>query len=158
MSQPKRIAALAGFKSGTKNVLIATDVASRGLDIPSVDLVINYDIPTNGKEYIHRVGRTARAGRTGRAISFVTQYDVELFQRIENMLGNKMDAYPAQEDTVLLLHQRVSEAQRIAALEMKDMNEEEREKKREGGHGDGKKTFKGGKNYNHANKFKPGKH
>jgi ATP-dependent RNA helicase DDX47/RRP3 len=83
MSQPKRLGALQTFKSGKRNILIATDVASRGLDIPAVDLVLNYDIPTHSKDYIHRVGRTARAGRSGRAVTFVTQYDVELFQRIE---------------------------------------------------------------------------
>ena len=73
MSQTKRLGALNKFKDGSCNVLIATDVASRGLDIPNVDFVLNYDIPGNGKDYIHRVGRTARAGRSGHAISFVTQ-------------------------------------------------------------------------------------
>lgn len=66
-------------------------MASRGLDVPSVDLVINYDVPKNSKDYIHRVGRTARAGRTGRAVSMVTQYDVELFQRVEHFLQKKLE-------------------------------------------------------------------
>ena len=83
LSQSQRLGALNKFKSGAKTILVATDVASRGLDIPSVDLVVNYDLPTNSKDYIHRVGRTARAGRSGKSVTLVTQYDVELFQRIE---------------------------------------------------------------------------
>lgn len=73
MSQNKRLAALNKFKAKSRSILISTDVASRGLDIPHVDIVINFDIPTHSKDYIHRVGRTARAGRSGRAITFVTQ-------------------------------------------------------------------------------------
>jgi len=90
MSQSKRVASLNKFKAGQRSILVATDVASRGLDIPSVDLVINFEIPRNSKDYVHRVGRTARAGRSGRAITFVTQYDVELYQRIEALLGKKL--------------------------------------------------------------------
>ncbi|KAG8638200.1 hypothetical protein MANES_14G010605v8 [Manihot esculenta] len=71
MTQSKRLGALNKFKAGECNILICTDVASRGLDIPSVDMVINYDIPTNSKDYIHCVGRTASAGRSGVAISLV---------------------------------------------------------------------------------------
>lgn len=63
LSQPKRLGALNKFKAGQRNILVATDVASRGLDIPNVDVVINFDIPSHGKDYIHRVGRTARAGK-----------------------------------------------------------------------------------------------
>lgn len=120
MSQPKRLAALNKFKAGDRSILVATDVASRGLDIPSVDLVVNLDVPTNSKDYVHRVGRTARAGRSGRAITVVTQYDVEMFQRIEELIKLKMEEYPTEEDTVLLLLERVSEAQRLAAMVMRE--------------------------------------
>lgn len=80
MSQNKRLGALNKFRSKNRSILIATDVASRGLDIPHVDVVINFDLPTDSKTYIHRVGRTARAGKAGKSISFVSQYDVELYQ------------------------------------------------------------------------------
>ena len=117
----------------------------RGLDIPSVDVVINFEIPRNSKDYVHRVGRTARAGRSGRAITLVSQYDVELYQRIEvpllhthtrpalptphthhslllhqSLIGAKLPALPADKESVLLLLQRVQEAQRIATRELKD--------------------------------------
>uniref|UniRef100_A0A674BZN8 Probable ATP-dependent RNA helicase DDX47 n=1 Tax=Salmo trutta TaxID=8032 RepID=A0A674BZN8_SALTR len=116
MSQNKRLGSLNKFKSKSRSVLLATDVASRGLDIPHVDCVINYDIPTHSKDYIHRVGRTARAGRSGKSITFVTQYDVELFQRIETLIGKKLPAFPTQEEEVMMLVERVSEAQRFARI------------------------------------------
>eukprot|EP00158_Paraphelidium_tribonemae_P009473 Partr_v1_DN28876_c1_g1_i2_m34367 putative DEAD (Asp-Glu-Ala-Asp) box polypeptide len=120
MSQPKRLGALAKFTAGSRTILIATDVASRGLDLPKVDCVINYDIPTNSKTYIHRVGRTARAGRSGKSITIVTQYDVELFQRLEELLDKKMELFPAPSDAVMILQDRVGEAQRHANMEIGD--------------------------------------
>ncbi|CAG0918715.1 unnamed protein product [Notodromas monacha] len=135
MSQTKRLGALNKFKSKTRAILIATDVASRGLDIPHVDLVLNFDIPTHSKDYIHRVGRTARAGRSGKSITFVTQYDVELFQRIEHLIGKKLPLFPTVEEEVLVLSERVNEAQRAARLEMKDLEESKK----------GKRKGKGGK-------------
>lgn len=90
LSQAKRLGALNKFKAGQRNILVATDVASRGLDIPNVDMVLNFDIPSHGKDYIHRVGRTARAGKSGRSVSFVTQYDVEAYQRLETLIGQKL--------------------------------------------------------------------
>jgi ATP-dependent RNA helicase DDX47/RRP3 len=110
-------------------ILIATDVASRGLDIPSVDLVINYDIPTHSKDYIHRVGRTARAGRSGRSVTMVTQYDVELFQRIEELIEKKMDLFVLEPERVLMFSERAAEAQRMAALEIREMEEGKGKKK-----------------------------
>ncbi|GBE82039.1 DEAD-domain-containing protein [Sparassis latifolia] len=120
LSQSARLGALGKFKSGGRKVLVATDVASRGLDIPSVDAVINYDIPTHSKDYIHRVGRTARAGRSGKSITLVTQYDVELIQRIEAATGKKMDLWPTDNEEIALLRERVDEAGRIAIHEMKE--------------------------------------
>ncbi|KAG0239423.1 ribosomal RNA processing protein [Actinomortierella wolfii] len=122
LSQEKRLGALNKFKSGNRNILIATDVASRGLDIPSVDIVLNYDLPNNSKDYIHRVGRTARAGRSGKSITLVTQYDVEIYQRIEQALGKKLDAYDVDKEAIMLLQERVSEAQRYAIQELKEQN------------------------------------
>ena len=114
MGQSKRLGSLNKFKAKNRSILIATDVASRGLDIPHVDVVINFDIPTHSKDYIHRVGRTARAGRYGKAITFVSQYDVELFQRIEHLIGKKLPIFETHEEEVMLLNERVTEAQRFA--------------------------------------------
>lgn len=139
MSQNKRLAALNKFKSKARSVLISTDVASRGLDIPHVDVVINFDMPTHSKDYIHRVGRTARAGRSGKAITFVTQYDVELYQRIEHLLGTKIPLYPCEMDEVMALQERVGEAQRTAKLELKDIDDRKgmsAKRKRDGGGND----------------------
>ncbi|KAK1581199.1 hypothetical protein Q3G72_003978 [Acer saccharum] len=116
----KRLGALNKFKAGECNILICTDVASKGLDIPSVDMVINYDIPTNSKNYIHRVGRTARAGRSGGAISLVNQYELEWFLQIEKLIGKKLPEFPAEEDEVLLLLERVIEAKRISITTIKE--------------------------------------
>jgi len=126
MSQSKRLGALNKFKSKERSILIATDVASRGLDIPHVDIVINFDIPTHSKDYIHRVGRTARAGRSGRSITFVTQYDVELYQRIEQLIGKKLPLYPTVEEEVMVLVERVTEAQRFAKMELREISEKKK--------------------------------
>ncbi|WOK94749.1 DEAD-box ATP-dependent RNA helicase 10 [Canna indica] len=129
MSQDKRLGALNRFKAGDCNILICTDVASRGLDIPSVDMVINYDIPTNSKDYVHRVGRTARAGRSGVAISLVNQYEVEWYLQIEQLIGKKLPEYPANEVEVLVYLERVSDAKRIALMKLKESNGNKKRRK-----------------------------
>lgn len=93
-------------------------------------MVLNYDIPTHSKDYIHRVGRTARAGRSGKAVTVVTQYDVELYQRIEHLLGKQLPLFETQEDVVMALQERVGEAQRTAKLELKDIEEKRGSKTR----------------------------
>ena len=85
-----------------------------------MDIVINFDIPTHSKDYIHRVGRTARAGRAGKSITLVTQYDVELIQRIEAVTGKKMDLWPTDKDEIALLRERVEEAGRLATTELRE--------------------------------------
>ena len=74
-SQPERMAALASFKAGQTPFLVATDVASRGLDIPHVEHVVNYDLPSDVDTYVHRIGRTGRAGRSGEATALVNKYE-----------------------------------------------------------------------------------
>ena len=90
LPQAARTANLARFRAREARVLLATDVASRGLDIPAVALVVNYDVPRNPDDYVHRVGRTARAGRAGRAVTLVGQRDVELVLAIERRVGRQM--------------------------------------------------------------------
>lgn len=90
LPQRQRIDNLARFRASAARILVATDVAARGLDIPEVGLVINYDIPRDPDDYIHRVGRTARAGRKGDAVTFVGQRDVQLVQAIEARVGREM--------------------------------------------------------------------
>jgi ATP-dependent RNA helicase DDX3X len=84
--QAEREQALAAFKSGTRPILVATDVASRGLDIPNVTAVINYDPPNNIDDYVHRIGRTGRAGREGRAITFLNGKNQTLARDLYNVL------------------------------------------------------------------------
>ena len=107
----------------------------RGLDLPSVDIVINYDVPTSSKDYIHRVGRTARAGRSGKSITIVTQYDVEMMQRVEAVIGKKMELWATDEEEVTLLRERVDEASRLAINELKDQSRSGsgRKRRRDGG-------------------------
>ncbi|OPB42639.1 ATP-dependent rRNA helicase RRP3 [Trichoderma guizhouense] len=131
LSQSSRLGALNKFKGGSREILVATDVAARGLDIPAVDVVLNLDLPQDSKTYIHRVGRTARAGKSGIAISIVTQYDVEIYQRIEAALGKTLETYPTEKEEVMAFQSRVEEAQRETRVEMKSFLEA-REKKGKG--------------------------
>lgn len=133
LSQSQRLGSLSKFQSGSRKILVATDVASRGLDIPAVDIVINFDIPTHSKDYIHRVGRTARAGRAGKSITLVTQYDVELIQRIEAVTGKKMDLWPTDKEEIALLRERVEEAGRLAATELREEGAKNGHRKRRKG-------------------------
>jgi superfamily II DNA/RNA helicase len=87
MEQPARMAALEAFRKGEAKILIASDVAARGLDIPEVSHVFNFDVPHHPDDYVHRIGRTGRAGRTGTAISIVAPSDQKSVAAIERLMG-----------------------------------------------------------------------
>uniref|UniRef100_A0A1D1XNB5 DEAD-box ATP-dependent RNA helicase 36 n=1 Tax=Anthurium amnicola TaxID=1678845 RepID=A0A1D1XNB5_9ARAE len=129
-SQSLRLAALKRFKSSRVPVLVATDVASRGLDIPTVDLVINYDIPRYPRDYVHRVGRTARAGRGGLSISFLTPNDTDVINEVEAIIGKKLDAFECKESDVIENISKVYKARRIARMNMLDDGFDEKVKTR----------------------------
>jgi ATP-dependent RNA helicase RhlE len=90
-SQDERLKALEAFKSGAVDLLICTDVAARGLDIKDVPAVFNFDIPFNAEDYVHRIGRTGRAGASGLAVSFVSARDTRLIGDLEKLLGKKLE-------------------------------------------------------------------
>ncbi|KAI5272752.1 ATP-dependent RNA helicase-like protein dbp8 [Aureobasidium subglaciale] len=93
LPQSDRTNNLARFRAGAARIMVCTDVAARGLDIPEVGLVVNYDLPRDPDDYVHRVGRTARAGRKGVSISLVGQRDVGLVQAIEGRVKSQMEEY-----------------------------------------------------------------
>ncbi|KAB1260096.1 putative ATP-dependent RNA helicase DDX49 [Camelus dromedarius] len=126
MKQKERFAALAKFKSSIYRILIATDVASRGLDIPTVQVVINHNTPGLPKIYIHRVGRTARAGRQGQAITLVTQYDIHLVHAIEEQIKKKLEEFSVEEAKVLQILTQVNVVRRECEIKLEAANFDEK--------------------------------
>lgn len=137
LPQRERIDSLGRFRAEAARVLVATDVASRGLDIPVVEMVVNFDVPRDPDDYVHRVGRTARAGKPGEAVTFVTQHDILLVEAIEARTGTKMDRYEDEPGVSLEGRvvrealQEVSEKKRIAVMDMDEgRNENGKRRKR----------------------------
>ena len=138
LPQHERQNSLGRFRAQAARILVATDLASRGLDIPVVQTVINYDIPRAPEDYIHRVGRTARAGRGGLAISMVTERDVLLIKAIEERVGTEMPKLDGgeegcpSENKVLEVMKSVGEARRMAVMMMDEEGWEENRKRKRG--------------------------
>lgn len=139
MPQTERTNSLHRFKASAARVLIATDVASRGLDIPTVELVVNHDMPADPDDFIHRVGRTARAGRRGDAVSIVGEQDIERVHSIEERVNKKMDLLDIEDDSVIQNSlSAVSVAKRESLMDMdkenfgskREINNAKREKKK----------------------------
>ena len=91
LSQAERDEVMYRFKSGQTDVLVATDIVARGIDIDDIRTVINYDVPHDAEDYVHRIGRTARADRDGVAITFISETDIYRFQQIEHFLGKEVE-------------------------------------------------------------------
>ena len=94
LSQAERDDVMYRFKAGMVDVLVATDIVSRGIDIDDIRIVLNYDVPHDAEDYVHRIGRTARADRDGVAITFVSEAEIYKFQEIEHFLGHEVDKRP----------------------------------------------------------------
>jgi ATP-dependent RNA helicase RhlE len=95
-SQAQRQRALDGFKDGTYRVLVATDIVARGIDVDAISHVINFDLPVNAQDYVHRIGRTARAGATGTAISFLAAEEAEALRDIERLIGATLPCHDVE--------------------------------------------------------------
>ncbi len=98
LEQDKREDVILDFKSGKINVLVATDIMARGIDIDDIQLVVNYDVPREAEDYVHRIGRTARADRDGNAITFVSEKEIGKFKRIEKFLEKTVEKAKLPED------------------------------------------------------------
>jgi superfamily II DNA/RNA helicase len=91
LDQETRERIMRSFKSRNTRILVGTDVISRGIDVEGIDLVVNYDVPPDPEDYVHRVGRTARAERKGHAVTFINEDDIRKFQRIESLIGYEIN-------------------------------------------------------------------
>ncbi|MFY4776718.1 DEAD/DEAH box helicase [Metabacillus sp. RGM 3146] len=122
LSQARRMSALRKFKDGSIEVLVATDVAARGLDISGVTHVYNFDVPQDPESYVHRIGRTGRAGKTGMAMTFVTPREMEILKNIERTTKRKMDRMkPPTLDEALESQQSVTLEKLRSAIENENL-------------------------------------
>ncbi len=101
-TQGERVAALEAFREGRIDLLVATDIAARGLDVEGISHVVNYDLPRSAEDYVHRIGRTARAGRSGMAVSLVTPEDRVVLSSIEKLIGRRMSGAAGREPALTL--------------------------------------------------------
>ncbi|MDR3335108.1 MAG: DEAD/DEAH box helicase [Treponema sp.] len=138
LPQTKRLKIIDDIKAGTIRYLVATDVAARGLDIEGLALVVNYDLPVETENYVHRIGRTARAGKTGKAITLVGEQDVYELPDIEKYIGKKIPAEIAGEE---LYAQDKSDGVRIHTEFYEDHHESRRDGRDDSFQGDGRRRI-----------------
>lgn len=138
LTQQERDEVMYGFKAGQVDVLVATDIVARGIDIDDIRLVINYDVPHDSEDYVHRIGRTARADRDGEAITLVSDRDISRFVKIEQFLQKEVEKLP--------LPDGLGEAPEYKVPEGSGRKSKSRGRNHRGGHGHGRKDRgRGGK-------------
>ena len=147
LPQSKRLAVLKSFKEGTLKCLVATDVAARGIDVDDLQMVINYDLPSEAENYVHRIGRTARAGKSGKAYTFCSEQDVYNLPAIERYLGY---AIPATMAAPEMMQEDASAGMYIKTDRYDadfDNNRGDRRNNRDRGNHHGKGRYEGKSNY-----------
>jgi len=128
LKQRQRFSSLEQFKSHKARILVATDVASRGLDLPNVAIVVNHNVPGAPRNYVHRVGRTARAGRKGLSITMVSPYDTERVLAIEKIINSKMTEFELEEEKIIKILTQVQVMKREAELQLQKQHFGEKKK------------------------------
>ncbi|CAH8501492.1 unnamed protein product [Schistosoma mattheei] len=126
MTQKNRISSLTLFRSSQIRVLIATDLASRGLDFPTVDIVINHNVPIRPKDYVHRVGRTARAGKAGLALTLCDLFEVKRLKAIQTFINKELKTFDVNEKKVAQIIAEVSIARRDAERKLDEIRFDEK--------------------------------
>ena len=125
VDQKEREAVLDRFKNAENRILISTDVAARGIDIPNVDYVINYDLPELPENYVHRVGRTGRGGKRGQALSFCSEQEEEFLKLIEEYTGDKIQHFEITSGEYFDIISESDDASNNWQKLLKDANEED---------------------------------
>jgi len=131
LDQSTRTKTLDGFREGTIILLVASDVAARGLDIPDVSHVVNYDVPSHAEDYVHRIGRTGRAGKSGTAYTFATREDGKYLAAIEKLIGSPIPAQESEAEP----ENAAAPAEAEPVSEGEEQKEERRSRSRRGGRG-----------------------
>ena len=137
LEQKQRDEVMLGFKAGRIDILVATDIVARGIDIDDITLVINYDVPRDAEDYVHRIGRTARAGRNGRAVTLVGEKDRYALRNIEQLLGKELPREalpegltPPEKSTATSGERRGSAHRRSASGKQREQHDHKRRDKR----------------------------
>src|SRR5262249_21164033 len=132
MDQRARMAMLSNFRDGRLKLLVASDVAARGLDIPDVSHVFNFDVPIHAEDYVHRIGRTGRAGRSGKSFTIATKSDTKNVDAIEKLIGQNIEWHDGDLSTIFTSEGEDEQPRRGRTRDRSDKRGGKRERKPRG--------------------------